>query len=790
MPKFAPILCALAMCTFFRGAYASTPGPSAASYSVVTDTLDAGGGSTSSNSYSAIGSVGGIFGESSSTSYGARHGYIAQLASGVITSPFSATGTVGLSFSYQISATGSPTSFNASGLPAGLSVNTATGLISGTPSAAGVFMASIGAQTSDGEASAALTITISSSAPVITSVLSATGVVGQNFQYDIVAVGAPPITYSAAPLPQGLSLTGSTISGIPVTVATTPVMLTASNASGSDTKTLSIIINPSGSALIVLPPQGQATAGGVGVPYSFTITASGDAPIVFSASNLPPGLALNGNVISGTPTASGTFDVAIVSTNSIGSDMKTLTIVIGATGAPLVSSALTADATAGVLFNYPIQVNVTSSSQASFSTSTLPGGLALVGNTITGTPTVFGIFNITISASNAIGSDSKTLVLSIRPTNYVPPVVTEIAISRNPVRTGVPVTFTATAVPAPGLTVTDVRFFFIFNGAADGPVLTSPTGSVERTFADEGDHIVQAAANDGFGFGVKSQDFNVLPLLPNPTGAGSNIAAGIAVGPADLQIEIPAAEAGVLDIDIVSNGARAAGDTFETLLRGINRNVSGRGQKRADKFTRRGIYPLEVVRRDVNGTETGRAVRMLPVSDAETTGATAVTIPAVRTVLGPKPRLSGKFNFGKSRGDTFSLSNSVELPGGLDLTQPQQVSVGVGNVVEDVTFAVKGTSKPKVTSKATGVKFTKVQIKWPRAAVTENGTMAAIGLQLKSANLAEDGFKFEGITNTVTENVPVNLSIQVAVIISGVTYYSQLPATYTLKKGKGQLKVR
>lgn len=51
----------------------------------------------------------------------------------VITSALTASGTTGVPFSYTITATNTPTSFNATGLPAGLSINTSTGLISGTP---------------------------------------------------------------------------------------------------------------------------------------------------------------------------------------------------------------------------------------------------------------------------------------------------------------------------------------------------------------------------------------------------------------------------------------------------------------------------------------------------------------------------------------------------------------------------------------------------------------------------------------------------------------------------------
>ena len=60
-----------------------------------------------------------------------------------ITSLLSADGEGGVPFTYQIVATKNPTSYNATPLPAGLSVNTTNGVISGTPTAAGVFNVNI-----------------------------------------------------------------------------------------------------------------------------------------------------------------------------------------------------------------------------------------------------------------------------------------------------------------------------------------------------------------------------------------------------------------------------------------------------------------------------------------------------------------------------------------------------------------------------------------------------------------------------------------------------------------------
>jgi len=78
----------------------------------------------------------------------------------VITSPNTQSGTVGQSFTYTITANNSPSSFGATGLPANLSVNSATGVIDGTPTAAGTTTVTISASNSVGVGSTNLTISI------------------------------------------------------------------------------------------------------------------------------------------------------------------------------------------------------------------------------------------------------------------------------------------------------------------------------------------------------------------------------------------------------------------------------------------------------------------------------------------------------------------------------------------------------------------------------------------------------------------------------------------------------
>ena len=87
-----------------------------------------------------------------------QSGVVAGMPS--VNSAATATATTGTAFSYQITATNSPTAYNATGLPTGLSVNTGTGLISGTPTQAGSYNATVSATNATGTGSLTLAVTV------------------------------------------------------------------------------------------------------------------------------------------------------------------------------------------------------------------------------------------------------------------------------------------------------------------------------------------------------------------------------------------------------------------------------------------------------------------------------------------------------------------------------------------------------------------------------------------------------------------------------------------------------
>ncbi len=78
----------------------------------------------------------------------------------VVTSPFTATATYGQPFSYTVTASGTPTGFSAANLPAWLTFNPASRVLSGTPDSAGSLSVNLDVTSATGSGSLALRLNI------------------------------------------------------------------------------------------------------------------------------------------------------------------------------------------------------------------------------------------------------------------------------------------------------------------------------------------------------------------------------------------------------------------------------------------------------------------------------------------------------------------------------------------------------------------------------------------------------------------------------------------------------
>lgn len=161
-----------------------------------------------------------------------------------ITSSKTAAGKQGASFTYTITGLQTPTSFSASGLPSGLTVNATNGVIQGTPLVSGIFNVTLGTANLCSSAQTNLTLTIATSVPAITSALTATGIEASAFNYRIRGSDTPT-SFGASSLPQGLVVNPVTgiISGTPVYAGTYNATISASNVWGTGTASLHLIIS-------------------------------------------------------------------------------------------------------------------------------------------------------------------------------------------------------------------------------------------------------------------------------------------------------------------------------------------------------------------------------------------------------------------------------------------------------------------------------------------------------------------------------------------------------------------
>ena len=393
---------------------------------------------------------------------------------------FNATTSVAYSQTFVASNGTSPYTYallvNSGTMPTGLTFNTATGVLSGTPVTSGTVnftVTSTDSSTGTGPYTASGTYALTTSAPTITvspSTLSGATVGVATSQSVTASGGTAPYTYAitSGALPAGLTLSSAgTLSGTPTAAGTFSFTVRGTDANAySGTRSYSLTV---AAPTITLNPT-TLTSATVGTASSQSVTASGGtAPYTYAISSgaLPAGLSLSSSgTLSGTPTAGGSFNFTVTATDSstgtgpfTGSRAYTLTVgnptltitpssTGGLTGVAGTSYSQSFTASGGSSpYIYALTIN----------SGAMPSGLSFntATHTLSGTPTTAGTVGFTVTATDSSSGAGPYAVSG---------------------------TYTLT-VSAPTLTVAPATLSSPVIGTAYSQTLTASNGRAPYTFA-------------------------------------------------------------------------------------------------------------------------------------------------------------------------------------------------------------------------------------------------------------------------------------------------------------------
>ncbi|MCL2092443.1 MAG: putative Ig domain-containing protein [Micrococcales bacterium] len=585
-------------------------------------------------------------------------------------------GTVGAPYGFTVEAIGNPAptfAVSEGTLPPGLTLDPATGTIAGTPALPGQYTVTVTASnTVEGEARSdsvqfTLYVELPEAAPVITSGAAPAGTVDVAYSFTVEATGnpAPRFEVTDGALPPGLVLdavTGS-ITGTPSVVGEFTVTVTASNTVAGETQTdsaeLTIVVYQAGQEVPPVITVGLVPAGTVGASYAFTVQATGSPAPTFAVTSgsLPDGLVLDPvtGSITGTPSVVGEFEVTVTASNTVDgqarSDSVELTFVVGEAGAEEVPPVITVGAvpagTVGASYAFTVQATGSPAPTFAVTSGSLPDGLVLdaVTGSITGTPSVVGEFEVTVTASNTVDgqarSDSVELTFVVGEAGAdAPPVIMVGPVPDGTVGAAYAFAVQATGSPVPTFAVTD-------GALPPGLVLDPVSGTIAGTPALPGQYTVTVTASNT----VDGQTRSDSAQITIHVGLGS---------PPDIPSDSPP----VITVGTVPPGTVGTAYAF---------TVQATGSPAPTFAVTSGSLPAGLVLDPVTGTITG-----VPSVAGEFT----VTITASNTVAG------------QARTDSAELT-VVVYQAGADV--PPVITVGTvpaGTVGAAYAFAVQATGNP------------------------------------------------------------------------------------------------
>lgn len=223
----------------------------------------------------------------------------------------------------------------------------------------------------------------------------------------------------------------------------------------------------------------------VGIAGSFLVTTTGSPAAVISTGALPGGVTLTSHgdgtaTLSGTPASNtgGAYNITLLANNSAGNAMQSFTLTVLQT--PAITTGNNATFQVGVQSSFTVTATgfpIPSLSEA----GALPNGVGFIDNgngtgTLSGKPTVSGVYPITFTATNSAGNTNQPFTLTVVQT----PAITSANNTTFQVNVQGSFTVTSTGYPTPGLTESGALpsgVGFINNGNGTGTLSGKPTVS-------------------------------------------------------------------------------------------------------------------------------------------------------------------------------------------------------------------------------------------------------------------------------------------------------------------------
>ena len=673
-----------------------------------------------------------------------------------------------------LAATGgtTPYTWSATGLPAGLNLNSSTGAISGTPTTAGTSTVAITVTDSTNPthltATANLSLTVVAP-PTITTASLPSGVAGVAYSATVAATGGTtPYTWSATGLPSGLSIdpASGAISGTSNTAGTSTVVVTVTDATNpahlTGTKSLSLtIVAPIGITTASLP------SGVTGTAYSATVSASGGTtPYVWSATGLPAGLSIDpaSGVISGTPSAAGTSTVAVTVTDATNPTHLTATrnLSLAIVGQLVIT---TTSPLPGGSVNAAYSTTIAASGGTTpyaWSATGLPAGLSIdpASGVISGTPTAAGTATVAVTVTDA-ANPKQTATKSFSLTISTPVPVSILATSGSGQSTAVSTQYAsqlvATVVDASNAPVAGA--FVTFTAPNSGPSVTFSTGgntvSIITNAAGRATAPVMTANAAVGQFTVMATSGNLSPasFTLNNTGVGLP-AITVSNGTIGQNLQ------GTLTVTLPS--AAPAGGLQVTLTSGDSNRLLIGGHASAKVTVPEGQTQITV---SVEALASTGSVTLTASAPGFSDGAGAVTMTPSGFVLAEQNGVGGSFQIFQSLTTTLTVY-SARLDAAGKYVEKQALRGSFGSTV---TVGVSSTSAGQVTP----------------ASVTFNpgDSSATTAFKALSSGSATITAQAPGGFSTLTDgnNTLTATILQSGLIVpSGITVGQNLQATTTI----------